>query len=50
MHLYNNDIDISKSMKEHSICWANTKGAIYIKDKDAIRKHIKKILFYVNTK
>ena len=44
MHLYNNDIDISKSMKEHSICWANTKGAIYIRDKDAIRKHIKKNL------
>ena len=42
MHLYNNDIVISKSMKEHSICWANKKGPIY--DKDSIRKHIKENL------
>ena len=42
MYLYNGDIDISKSMKEHSICWTNEKGSIY--DKDTIRKHIKENL------
>ena len=42
MHLYNNDIDISKSMKEHCICWTNKKRPIY--DKVSIRKHIKENL------
>ena len=42
MHLDNGDIDISKSMKEHCICWTNDKRPIY--DKDSIRKHIKENL------
>ena len=49
MHLYNGDIDISKSMKEHSICWANTKGAIYILKTQNVNTS-KKVLFCVNTK
>ena len=44
MHLYNGDINISKSMQEHCICWTIKKEVIYIRDKDAIRRHIKKNL------
>ena len=48
MHLYNNDIDISKSMKEHCICWKNDKRPIY--DKTQYTNTSKKVLFCVNTK
>ena len=48
MHLYNGDIDISKSMKEHCICWTNEKRPIY--DKDSIHKHIKESLILCKNK
>ena len=42
MHLDNGDVYISKSMKEHCICWTNEKRPTH--DKDLIHKHIKESL------